>query len=146
MSENLCPPCGQSMHDHCVRRADVDNPPHPDGKEWTCGCDCDPTADAPSAALAVVASWPGRESRLALAFDRAAGEMALAPPTSQSERAEVGDSIARFMLAARDGASATQVVRTVVAQLGPAEALNAAETLANWALALAAEAERKGGK
>lgn len=138
----LCPGCRAGEHLFCVRRADVDVS---DDMTRTCACTCDPsTGDAAPSALELVKLRAPQPQDLARRFDPAA--LQLAPATTPTERQEIGTAIARFMLGAKDGHSADQAVRTIVAELGKLEAITVAETLANWALAIAAVADKDGAK
>lgn len=163
----ICPGCREGMHNFCVRRDDVDVPPGT-GLTRECACTCDPTApdtdvvstlqasvreadivslverQTESEALAITNRVAALETRL----DRAAGALELEPAATPTERQEIGSAIARFMLAAKDGQRADSVVRTVVEELGPAEAMNVANTLADWSMAIAhrvSTLEKKGG-
>lgn len=86
-------------------------------------------------------TWPAGMG-LAERLDALADQVALVPPKNPSERVEVGQALARYMLGARDGETATAIVRRVVDELGWAEAMSAGEVLAEWALSLAVEAEK----
>lgn len=142
-----CAGCQVGQHDYCARRDDVDLSALDDvarQREAQCDCDCvkrDVALMALTDQLPQRLEWPAG-MQLADRLDALADQVALTPPKTPSERQEVGTALARALLAAREGETAQQVVRRVTVELGWAETMNAAESLGEWALALAVEAEK----
>lgn len=78
------------------------------------------------------------------AICRAIDQAGVSVPRARDARArkQIGEAIARHLCNSRDGESADQAARRVVAALGPDEALAAADVLVKWGMALAAYADR----
>ena len=78
------------------------------------------------------------------AICRALDQAGVSVPRARDARArkQIGEAIARHLCNARDGETADQAARRVVAALGPDEALAASDVLVKWGMALAAYADR----